>query len=486
MTDRKWPAIIQGGMGIAVSHWPLARAVSSAGQLGVVSGTAIDMVLLRRLQDGDPGGHMRRALKASPWPQMAADVIERFFQPHGRKANQPYARIPLWTLSPNRWRTSLAILGGFAEVWLAKAGQAGTVGINLLTKVELPNLPILYGAMQAGVDAVLMGAGIPREIPGVLDRLAEHEEVAMRYTVSDAPSVSNSVIRFNPADYAESVPSSRLHRPGFFPIISAATLAVMLIKKATGAVDGFIVEGARAGGHNAPPRGVMEYDAIGQPVYHPRDTADVTAIAKLGYPFWLAGGFGSRSGLRSAWEQGANGIQVGTLFAYCEESGLIPELRQRVFSTLQDGTASVYTDPLASPTGFPFKVASVPGTLSEKNIYRNRPRICDLGYLRESYQDSRGHIQQRCAAGPMDDYIAHGGKLEDTYRRLCLCNGLMSASGYAQIQHGGYVEPPVVTSGDALEELSPLLERFGQHFSARNVVDYLLGTPGLESGAADS
>ena len=49
------------------------------------------------------------------------------------------------------------------------------VGINLLTKIQAPTLPSLYGAMLAGVDAVLMGAGIPREIPKVLDRLAGNE-----------------------------------------------------------------------------------------------------------------------------------------------------------------------------------------------------------------------------------------------------------------------------------------------------------------------
>ena len=42
--------IIQGGMGVAVSDWRLAGAVSSEGQLSVVSGTDIDTVLVRRLQ----------------------------------------------------------------------------------------------------------------------------------------------------------------------------------------------------------------------------------------------------------------------------------------------------------------------------------------------------------------------------------------------------------------------------------------------------
>ena len=49
--------LIQGGMGVYVSNWRLARAVSELGHLGVVSGTCLDTVLIRRLADGDPGGH---------------------------------------------------------------------------------------------------------------------------------------------------------------------------------------------------------------------------------------------------------------------------------------------------------------------------------------------------------------------------------------------------------------------------------------------
>ena len=37
--QRALPTIIQGGMGVAVSNWRLARAVARAGQLGVVYGT---------------------------------------------------------------------------------------------------------------------------------------------------------------------------------------------------------------------------------------------------------------------------------------------------------------------------------------------------------------------------------------------------------------------------------------------------------------
>ena len=42
--ERNLPVLIQGGMGVAVSDWRLARAVAQSGNLGVVSYAAIDVV----------------------------------------------------------------------------------------------------------------------------------------------------------------------------------------------------------------------------------------------------------------------------------------------------------------------------------------------------------------------------------------------------------------------------------------------------------
>jgi len=60
--------------------------------------------------------------------------------------------------------------------------------------------------------------------------------------------------------------------------------------------------------------------------------------------------------IREALDQGASGVQIGTPFAFCEESGLKPEIKQEILRKIVDGNARVFTDPLASPTGFPFKV----------------------------------------------------------------------------------------------------------------------------------
>src|SRR5262245_34023560 len=100
-TADQLPCIIQGGLGVAVSNWQLARAVSSLGQLGVVSGTAIDQVMVRRLQDGDPGDVLRSAFAQFPAPEIAARVWDKYFLPGGKASNRAYALAPMQSDKPS-------------------------------------------------------------------------------------------------------------------------------------------------------------------------------------------------------------------------------------------------------------------------------------------------------------------------------------------------------------------------------------------------
>ena len=469
------PVIIQGGMGVAVSNWRLAQAVSRLGQLGVVSGTGIDNVLVRRLQDGDVGGHMRRAIASFPLPGLAEDILTAFFRPTGRSPGEPYRRLPMHTVVGNRLTQAATVLGAFVEVHLAREGHDHPVGMNLLTKVQLPNLATLYGAMLAGVDVILMGAGIPRDIPGALDALAHHEPHALKVDVAGARKGAEPVLtEFDPAAFG-GPELGPLKRPSFLPIISSHALATMLVKRATGSIEGFVVEGPTAGGHNAPPRGKAPTDDTGQPVYGDRDVPDLGVLRDLGLPFWLAGGNGSPEGLRKAQEQGAVGIQLGTLFAFCDESGIQEELKRQVVAQTLAGDTKVRTDPLASPTGFPFKVVSLPGTASEPDTYAARTRVCDLGYLREPYETPDGRIGYRCASEPVDAYVAKGGAAADTVGRKCLCNALMADVGLAQVQKDGEVEPPLITSGDDVLSLRQFLGDGEPRYAAADVVRYVLG-----------
>src|SRR5262252_2059825 len=108
--------IIQGGMGVGVSNWRLARAVSCAGQSGVVSGTVLDAVLARRLQLGDQGGHMRRALAHFPYPEMARRVLDRYFVEGGKRADSPFRGTPMPTTRPSARARELVVVANFAEV----------------------------------------------------------------------------------------------------------------------------------------------------------------------------------------------------------------------------------------------------------------------------------------------------------------------------------------------------------------------------------
>jgi nitronate monooxygenase len=462
------PRIIQGGMGIGISHWGLARAVSAAGQLGVVSGTAIDTVLVRRLQDGDPGGHMRRALAHFPWPAVAHDILERWFRSDGRGAGEPYQLLPMHRQVVSRRRNELTVAAGFVEVWLAREGHDNAVGINLLTKVQLPNLATLYGAMLAGVGVVLMGAGIPKEIPGALDRLAGHEPASLRLDLENAERGDTESVTFDPGMFGARPPA--LERPLFLPIVSASSLAAMLARKSNGRVDGFVVEGPRAGGHNAPPRGSAPGSA--SVVYGERDIADLEAMRALGLPFWLAGGTGTPDALRAALRAGAAGVQVGTLFAYARESGMEPGIRSAILERAAVGDVTIRTDGRASPTGYPFKVVELEDSAADETRYASRERICDLGYLRVPFRDDTGRLAYRCAAEPVAAYVAKGGDEADTEGRRCLCNALLADIGLPQVRDGDVVEPPLITSGDDLADLATFL-RGRTSYSVTDVLAWL-------------
>jgi len=469
-TEVALPRIIQGGMGVAVSNWKLARAVAVTGQLGVVSGTVLDTVLVRRLQDGDNGGHMRRAMAAFPIPGVADAVMRRYFRSEGRAPGQPYKLLPMYKQRVSVERQQLTMLANFVEVFLAKEGHQFPIGINLLTKVQLPNLASLYGAMLAGVDYVLMGAGIPREIPGALDAFAEHRPASVRFDVTGLATGEIEMLCFDPSQHGAGG-LSPLRRPAFLPVISASSLATTLARKANGPVNGFIVEGPTAGGHNAPPRGEPTFNDRGEPVYGERDVVDLAKLRDLGLPFWLAGGAGSPDRLRDALEAGAAGVQVGTLFAFCEESGFSPRLKDEVIDHALRDDVEVITDPRASPTGFPFKVVR---WASDSGDLPTRERKCDLGYLRESVKRPDGRIDYRCAAEPVEDYVRKGGNAADTEGRRCLCNALTSNIGQAQVRANGVIEPPLLTSGDDLETIASFLAGRAK-YSAADVVSYLLG-----------
>ena len=369
--------------------------------------------------------------------------------------------------------------GGFVEVWLAKHIAAirseapGPIGINLMEKLKQPTLSALYGAELAEVDIVLVGAGIPYNIPEYLSALGDRQPVTMRLDVTKASQ--RHEMTFDPSDYP--LPSTtKLIKPAFLAIVASNTL-VKALSQHDNPPNGFVIEGPVAGGHNAPPRNKVEYGE--------RDLVNLEDVAEFGHPFWLAGGYDSPEKLKEAQDCGANGIQVGTAFLMSRDSALDPEVRGKIIDRVIGGGVEVVTNMKASPTGLPFKVVQLPGTLSDTETYEDRSRKCDLGFLREAYvvvdKDGNAVVDEngkevtdyRCAAEPVANYVKKGGKLEDTLGRICLCNGLMATIGLGQTRRGR-PEKPVITAGDILSEVTQrLVDIYGRSFSAGDVVRYL-------------
>lgn len=447
------------------------------GHLGVVSGTGVALIMISRLMEGDIGGHVRRALSHFPFQEPVRRILDEYFVPEPITPQPPYKRPPMWTLNPPQELDELTVISNFVEVFLAKEGHQNAVGINLLEKVQMPTMASLYGALLAKVDFVIMGAGIPVQIPGILDKLANHQAVSYRVDIQGAEQEDDYRLYFDPQAIFPGVVEKigRLQRPSFLPIISTVVLAKALLKRATGKLDGFIIEAPTAGGHNAPPRGPMNLDEGGEPIYGSKDFVDVNKMKQLGLPFWLAGGYDTPETLQQALDAGAAGIQVGTAFGFCAESGMEETLKSRIIKKVVDQDITVRTDPLVSPTGYPFKVVQLEGTLSDEQTYQNRIPLCDIGLLRQIYKQADGKVVFRCPAEPVSQYLAKGGTQEDTVGKNCLCNNLCATADHPQHRKDGYVEPPLVTAGNGLAGIGKYIKPGHLSYTAQDVLNYLTG-----------
>jgi NAD(P)H-dependent flavin oxidoreductase YrpB (nitropropane dioxygenase family) len=455
-------------MGVFISSPTLANACSrNPDVLGTVSGVAAEQIMTHILQSGDPGEHFRRALAHFPFPTVAERIIRKYFVPGGITVGQKFRTVSAINLRPDRDLIELLVVASFAFVWLAREGYSRPVSINFLEKIQLPHLYNLTGAMLAGVDCVTMGAGITLQIPGVLDAIASGNISTYRVQVVGHPNGS-VLVSFNPREFfGAKLPE--MQRPDFLPIVSTNILASLMVNRLSpGSIQGFVIERPTAGGHNAPPREKGVFDKTGQPIYGQRDEVAFDKLRDLGLPFWVAGSLASPHGLAQALALGATGIQVGSIFALCEESGMRPSFRNEIRRLGFRGELVIRTDPRASPTGFPFKVVQLSGTQSDSAIFEARQRVCDVCALRVPCQHD-DTVVYRCSGEPVKDYESKGGRSEDTAGVRCLCNGLLAAAGF-----GNPNEAPIFTLGDDVSFLHHLMTDERSTYRATDAIAYLL------------
>ena len=420
-----------------------------------------DRIMARILGMGDPGGHYRRALSHFPYPKFVEQVLNAFYIEEGNPKGFSEKVVPFFNLEPADLLIALSITANFAFIFLAKEGHPNPVSVNYMEKISPAHIYALTGAMLADPDFITMGAGIPLQIPEVINCIAEGREVSYRVPVIGS-NITSYTMRFNPEKFfGEKLPA--LRKPKFIPIIASNLLASIFMKKLpSGSVYGFVIEEPTAGGHNAPPRKGGEYG--------PKDEVDYSKIAELGLPFWIGGSKASPEKLRWAKSVGASGIQAGSIFALSEESGMDPKIRREIRKMGFEGSLEIITSPIASPTGFPFKVVAIKDSLSEENTYLQRERICSQGLLRIQYEKPDGAIGYRCPAEPVAAYVKKLGKVEDTVGARCICNGLMATVGL-----GDELEPPIVTLGDDVSFLKFLMTSPESSYGVADALSYLSG-----------
>ena len=323
--------IVQGGMGIGVSLSPLASAVAKEGGVGIISSAALDRLVSKR---------------------------------KGKKVNSYEA--------------------AYEEVSLAKS-LGGFAGINVMVALARDYEASVKGALDAGADFIISGAGLPLNLPTIQP----------------------------PKDTA------------LIPIVSSARALELICKKwEKGGYrpDAVVLEGPLAGGHLGFK--IDQIDLESNKLENLLPPVLDIAIKYGDIPVIVAGGIYTHDDIVRFLEMGARGVQMGTRFLATEESSASQEYKQAVINATEKDIVIAYKP--ASPCGLPFRVIKQ-SPMYASAIRRHRKPLCNKGYV--LLKDEEGKFT-RCLAK------------EDNEKYFCICNGLLSSAGYNSNE-----EEPLFTVG---------------------------------------
>lgn len=333
--------IVQGGMGIGVSLHPLACAVAIAGGLGLLSSVCLDRIVSERV------GH-------------EVDTREAVRR----------------------------------EVASAKAG-GGLAGINIMVALQRDYESAVRGAIDAGADAIVSGAGLPLSLPAIKP----------------------------PGDTA------------LIPIVSSARALDLICRRwerQRYRPDAVVLEGPLAGGHLGfrADQVDLEENTLERLLPPVKEVAQ----AHGDFPVIVAGGIYTHEDIRRFLALGADGVQMGTRFLATDESSASDAYKQAVLRARPEDIL-VANDP-GSPCGLPFRVLRE-SPMYQSALARRRPPKCDKGYVLG--KDAQGRFT-RCPAK------------EDNEHSFCICNGLRSAAGYDTAK-----EEPLYTAGTTASRVDRIL-----------------------------
>jgi nitronate monooxygenase len=255
--------IIQGGMGVGISMSGLASAVANAGGIGVIAGAM-------------------------------AGISEKDVATNGLEANcRALAR----------------------EIRRAREKTRGILGVNIM--VALTHFAdMVKTALAEKIDIIFAGAGLPLELPGLL----------------------------NKGD-----------RTRLVPIVSSARAAALICRRWAQRYgylpDAIVVEGPKAGGHLG-----FKADQLDDPAFRLENLVDdvvelikrVEAQHGVRIPVIAAGGIYDGADIRRFLELGASGVQMGTRFVATHECDADPAFKQSYVDAREEDLMVI-----KSPVGLP-------------------------------------------------------------------------------------------------------------------------------------
>ncbi|WP_432778063.1 nitronate monooxygenase family protein [Burkholderia gladioli pv. alliicola] len=293
--------VVQGGMGVGISAHRLAGSVAREGALGTIA--SIDL------------RHHHADLLARCRARPDRDTLEA--------ANLEALRREIER----------------ARSW---SEGRGMIAVNVMKAVR-SHADYVRLACDAGADAIVMGAGLPLDLP----ELTEGHDIALIPILSDARGIALVLKKWM--------------KKGRLP-------------------DAIVIEHpAHAGGHLGVSRIEEANDArfdFARVLGETRQTIEALGLAREAIPLIVGGGINSHQAVREALGLGASGVQVGTPFAVTEEGDAHPAFKQVLVQARPEDIVD-----FISVTGLPARAVRTPWL---ERYLRHETRIrSKLGALRQ-------------------------------------------------------------------------------------------------------
>lgn len=296
MAGRTLLPIVQGGMGVGVSAHRLAGHVAAEGGVGTIS--SVDLRhhhpdLLERTRRAGLGSAAKACIDAANLEALRREIAA--------------AR--------------------------AIAGRFGMLAVNIMRAVS-DYAGYVRSSLEAGVDAIVVGAGLPLDLP---DLAADHPGVALVPILSDARGVQLVLRKW---ERKRRMPDAIVLE---HPALAGGHLGAARVED---------LADPRFDFERSVPETLMLLRAVG---------IDATT------PVIAAGGIRTRSDIARLQALGAAGVQLGTPFAVTSEGDAHPEFK-RVLAEAREEDKIEFT----SVAGLPARAVATPWL---RNYLESLPRL---------------------------------------------------------------------------------------------------------------